>query len=66
MHLIMLPAQTLGDPQTPPLLLVKDLQSLGVRVLEVVLGDSLEHILGEHDVAVLVVLVGIPVGVVLA
>ena len=60
MHLVVLPAQTLCDAQTSPLVFPQQLEGAS-RAVKVVLGDSLEHLLGELDVAVLVVIVVVPV-----
>jgi hypothetical protein len=59
-HLVVLPAQTLRDPKASPLVLPQQLQGAS-RAVEVVLGDGLEHRLGELDVAVFVVVIVVPV-----
>jgi len=59
-HLVVLPAQTLRDPKASPLVLPQQLQGAS-RAVEVVLGNCLEHRLGELDVAVFVVVIVVPV-----
>lgn len=54
--LVVLPAQTLCDAQTSPLVFPQQLESASCAV-EVVFGDSLEHLLGQLDVTVFVVVV---------
>jgi hypothetical protein len=54
-----LPAQTLCDTQTSPLVFPQQLEGAS-RAVEVVLGNGLEHLLGELDVAVLVVIIVVP------
>jgi hypothetical protein len=58
-HLVVLPAQTLRDAQTSPLVFPQQLQGAS-RAVEVVLGDGLEHRLGELDVAVFVLVIVVP------
>lgn len=60
-YLVVLPAQTLRDAQTPPLVFPQQLERAS-RAVEVVLGDGLEHLLGKLHVAVLVVVVVVSVG----
>jgi hypothetical protein len=48
-NLVMLPAQTLSDAQSPPLLLMQDLEGSRLGV-EVVLRYDFEHALGKHHV----------------
>ena len=50
MDLVMLPAQTLSDAYTPPLLLREQAKSAAVIGIEEILGDHLEKRLGEDDV----------------
>lgn len=59
MHLVVLPAQTLCDAQASPLVFPQQLEGAS-RAVKVVLGDGLEHLLGELDVAVLVVIIVVP------
>lgn len=63
MCLIVFPAQTLGDAQAAPLLLEQNPQRARLGI-EVVAGDGLEHVFGQHDVAVLVRVVAVPRAVV--
>jgi len=63
MHLIMLPPQTLRDAQPPPLVFPQQLQRAAGPV-EVLFGNGFEHGLGELDVAVFEVVVGVAVGLV--
>ena len=58
-HLVVLPAQTLCDAQTSPFVFPQQLEGAS-RAVKVVLGDGLEHLLGELDVTVLVVIVVVP------
>jgi hypothetical protein len=58
-HLVVLPAQTLCDAQTSPLVFPQQLEG-AARAVEVVLGDGFEHLLGQLHVAVLVVVVVVP------
>jgi len=58
-HLVVLPAQTLRDAQTPPLVLPQQLQGAS-RAVEVVLGDGFKHGFGELHVAVFVMVVVVP------
>jgi hypothetical protein len=58
-HLVVLPAQTLCDAQTSPLVFPKQLEG-AARAVEVVLGDGFEHLLGQLHMAVLVVVVVVP------
>lgn len=62
MNLIVLPPQALSDTKTPPFLFVEDLKGPSLNV-KIVLGDRFEHLLGKHDVPVLVGLVGVAVRV---
>lgn len=48
-NLVVLPAQTLRDSQTPPLFLVENLECSSLDI-EVILGDGLQHLLREHHV----------------
>lgn len=57
--LVVLPAQTLCDAQASPLVFPQQLEGAS-RAIKVVLGDGLEHLLGELDVAVLVVVIVVP------
>jgi hypothetical protein len=57
--LVVLPAQTLCDAQTPPLVFPEQLE--GAARIKVVFRDGLEHLLGQLHVAVLVVVVVVPV-----
>lgn len=59
-YLVVLPAQTLGDAEPSPLILPQQLERAS-RSVEVVLGDGLEHLLGQLHVAVFVVVVVVPV-----
>lgn len=59
-HFIVLPAQTLCDAQTSPLVFPKQLEG-AARAVEVVLGNGFEHLLGQLHVAVFVVVVVVPV-----
>lgn len=63
MVFVVFPAERLCDAEAAPLLLEQDSESAGLGV-EVVSRDGLEHVFGEHDVAVLKVVVGVPGGVV--
>lgn len=54
--LVVLPAQTLCDTNSAPLVLPKQLQS-AVRGIVVVLGDRLEHRFGQLDMPVLILAV---------
>ena len=60
-HLVVLPAQTLCDAQTSPLVFPQQLEGAS-RAVKVVLGDGLEHLLGELNVTVLVVIIVVPAG----
>lgn len=55
-HFIMLPPQTLCDAQSSPLVFPQQLQCAS-GAIEVVLGYRLEHLLGQLNVTVLVVVV---------
>ena len=59
--LVVLPAQTLRDAETSPFIFPQQLQRAS-RAVKVVLGDGLEHGLGELDVTVFVVVIVVPVG----
>ena len=59
MHLVVLPAQTLCDAQASPLVFPQQLEGAS-RAVKVVLGDGLEHLLGELNVTVLVVIIVVP------
>lgn len=60
-HLVVLPAQTLCDAQTSPLVFPQQLEGAS-RAVKVVLGNGLEHLLGELNVTVLVVIIVVPAG----
>lgn len=55
---VMLPSQTLGDAQPSPFLLQQNSQRAGFGI-EVVSGDCLEHVLGQHNVSVFVRVVAV-------
>lgn len=59
-HFIMLPPQTLCDAQSSPLVFPQQLQCAS-GAIEVVLGYRLEHLLGQLNVTVLVMVVVISV-----
>lgn len=61
-YLVVLPPQALRDAQASPLVFPQQLERASGAV-EVVLGDRLEHLLGELHVAVFVVVVIVPVRV---
>jgi hypothetical protein len=58
-HLVVLPAQTLCNAQASPLVFPQQLEGAS-RAVKVVLWDGLEHLLGELDVAVFVVIIVVP------
>lgn len=64
MDLVMLPAQTLSDAYTPPLLLREQAKSAAVIGIEEILGDHLEKRLGEDDVTIFVFFIRIALRVV--
>lgn len=60
MNLIVLPPQTLRDAQSSPLVLPQELQRTPCAV-EVVLWYCFEHLFGELDVSIFVVVVAVPI-----
>jgi len=63
MNLIVLPPKALGDAQAPPFLFMQNFERARLCI-EIIFGDSFEHILREHHVSILVIFVRITVGVV--
>lgn len=57
-NLVVLPPQTLRDPQASPLFLVEDLECSRLDV-KVILGDGLQHLLWEHNMPGFLVSLGL-------
>ena len=64
MHFVVLPTETLRDADPSPLLLAEKAQDATVVRTEEGLGYHLEELLGENDMAVLVDVVRVSIGVV--
>ena len=64
MHFVVLPTETLRDANPSPLLLAEKAQDATVVGTEEGLGYHLEELLGENDMAVLVDVVRVSIGVV--